>query len=102
MTSLSHVPQSDKPRRVSLYCRVSTEDQSERGTIDSQIEFLRTYSRLYGLEVTGEYLDDGISGSVMLGDRPDGRRLLEDAREERFAEVIVYRLDRLGRTLSAL
>ncbi|MBX5492863.1 MAG: recombinase family protein [Chloroflexi bacterium] len=37
-----------------------------------------------------------------MGERPDGRHLLEDARAGRFQEVLVYRLDRLGRSLRAL
>ena len=40
------------------------------GTIQAQIEFLRNYVALYGLEVAGEYLDDGISGTVPLAQRP--------------------------------
>jgi site-specific DNA recombinase len=45
------------------------------------------------------YKDDGISGTIPLHERPEGRRLLEDAREGEFGAVLVYRLDRLGRSL---
>src|SRR4051812_29721928 len=88
--------------RVALYARVSTEDQADRGTIDSQRRFLRDYARLYGLEVASEYVDDGWSGTIPLRERPDGLRLLEDARAGRFQTVVVYRLDRLSRSLVAL
>ena len=37
-----------------------------------------------------------------LGERLGGRRLLEDARAGRFQEVLVYRLDRISRSLRAL
>lgn len=102
MASVSSSGSPDKPRRVALYGRVSTEDQHERQTIQSQVEFLRSYCNLYALHIVDEYLDDGISGAVALDERPEGRRLLDDAKAGRFSEVIVYRLDRLGRTLKSL
>jgi site-specific DNA recombinase len=85
--------------RVALYLRVSGEDQRERATIELQREFLEQYRELYGLEIAGVYADDGLSGTVALHERPEGRRLLSDAREGRFGAVLVYRLDRLGRSL---
>jgi site-specific DNA recombinase len=45
------------------------------------------------------YEDDGVSGTIPLHERPEGRRLLEDAREGKFQTVLVKKLDRLGRTL---
>ncbi len=84
------------PTRVALYCRVSSEDQSDRGTIQSQIDFLRQFTTLYRLDVAGEYLDDGFSGTLPLNQRPESRRLLDDARSGRFDTVLVYRLDRLA------
>src|SRR5215203_1451128 len=88
-----------KPERVALYLRVSSEEQRDRETIEIQREFLQEYCRLYGLEVAEIYKDDGVSGTIPLHERPAGRRLLEDAREGKFGTVIVYRLDRLGRSL---
>lgn len=88
--------------RVALYYRVSTDDQADRGTIEAQRDFLRQYVQLYGLQVADEYTDDGISGRLLLSDRPEGRRLLQDAEAGRFDCVLVYRLTRLGRSLKAL
>ncbi len=45
------------------------------------------------------YADDGVSGTIPLHERPEGRRLLEDAQAGRFETLLVYRLDRLGRSL---
>jgi site-specific DNA recombinase len=89
-------------QRVALYSRVSTEDQTDRGTIKGQCEFLSNFAQLYSLEVMGEYIDDGFSGTLPLTDRPDGRRLLEDAQCGLFNTILVYRLNRLGRSLTAL
>src|SRR3954469_1992707 len=90
------------PVRVACYARVSTEDQAERQTVAAQTDFLRRYCDLHGLPVAGVYVDDGISGTTALEDRPEGRRLLDDAETGAFTVVLVYRLDRLGRSLKSL
>ena len=100
-TKQSSSPPLTNPQ-VALYTRVSTEDQAERGTIGAQRDFLRQFAQLYQLPVAGEYADDGISGTVLLGERPDGQRLLQDGQAGRFGCVLVYRVDRLGRSLTAL
>ncbi len=87
---------------VAIYARVSTEDQAERATIQNQLDFLRRYVDLHSLPVAGEYVDDGISGAVPLNDRPSGQRLLHDAEAGHFGTVLVYRIDRLGRSLRSL
>ncbi len=88
-----------KKERVALYLRVSSEEQRDRETIEIQDEFLEQYCNLYELEVAEIYKDDGISGTIPLHERPEGRRLLEDAKAGKFGAVLVYRLDRLGRSL---
>jgi site-specific DNA recombinase len=88
-----------KPERVALLMRVSSEEQREKETIEIQDEFLDQYCGLYELEVTDIYKDDGISGTIPLHERPEGKRLLEDAKASNFDAVLVYKLDRLGRSL---
>jgi site-specific DNA recombinase len=88
-----------KSEQVAPYLRVSSEEQRERETIEIQREFLEQYRELYGLEVAEVYADDGVSGTVPLHERLEGRRLLENARDSKFQTVLVYKLDRLGRTL---
>ena len=88
--------------QVALYMRVSSEDQAERGTIGAQRDFLRQFATLYSLPVVDEYEDDGVTGTLPLSQRPAGRRLLDDAQSGRFGCVLVYRVDRLGRSLTAL
>jgi site-specific DNA recombinase len=70
--------------------------------VQGQLDFLRKYCDLHQIAVAGEYVDDGISGIIPIGDRPDGRRLLDDAEADAFNVVLSYRLDRLGRSLSTL
>jgi len=87
---------------VALYTRVSTEDQAERSTIQSQQDFLRSFAQLYGLTISAEYADDGVTGTIPLSQRPEGRRLLQAVSTGCFNCVLVYRVDRLGRSLTAL
>ena len=85
-------------RRVATYERVSSEDQRERETIKTQTdEIARRLATQPGVELVGRYVDDGVSGSIPIAERPDGRRLLEDAVAGRFEELWVYKVDRLGR-----
>jgi site-specific DNA recombinase len=77
--------------------RVSSEEQRERQTIEIQREFARKYCELHEIPIADFYADDGVTGTIALGDRPEGRRLLDDVKEKRFDTVLLYRLDRLGR-----
>ena len=83
---------SGKPLRVALYARVSIEDQAERETIQNQVQVANTLCPAMGLEIVDSYLDDGVSGTIALEQRPEGLRLLEDASAGRFEQVVVYRL----------
>ena len=80
--------------RAALYARVSTADQ----TTDNQLHELRQYADARGWTVT-EYTDT-ISGAR--DRRPALDRLVKDARRRRVDVVIVWRLDRLGRSLKHL
>jgi site-specific DNA recombinase len=88
-----------RPERIALYPRVSSEEQRDRETIEIQREFLDQFCKLYEFEVADIYADDGVSGTIPLHERPEGRRLLEDAKAGKFDTVLVYRLDRIGRSL---
>jgi site-specific DNA recombinase len=91
-----------KPQRVALYARVSTEEQAERQTVDAQTEYLHRYSDLNELPVVDIYIDDGISGTLRLEQRPEGRRLLRDATKGGFNSVLFTRVDRFARSLAVL
>ena len=82
---------------VALYLRVSTEEQREREAIATQREFAERYCALHHLHVFSVYADDGVSGTLPLHTRPEGRRILQDAHLRRFDQLLVYKLDRLGR-----
>src|SRR3954467_4408800 len=82
---------------VAVYVRVSTEERRERQSIATQREFAEKYCDLHRLEVFQIYADNGVSGTVPIERRPEGRKVLADARAGRFDRLLIYKLDRLGR-----
>ena len=82
---------------VAIYVRVSTEEQRERQSILTQREFADRFCALHSLAVYRVYADDGVSGTVPLERRPEGGQILNDARQGKFNQLLIYRLDRLGR-----
>ncbi|MBC7336349.1 MAG: recombinase family protein, partial [Clostridia bacterium] len=89
--------QKEKALKAAVYARVSSEEQQKAETIENQLDFARRYAELHGIEVVEWYKDDGVSGTLPLEERPEGRRLLRDARRGRFNLVLVYKVDRLAR-----
>ena len=89
---------TELPKKAAVYCRVSSEAQQERQTIETQVEFAHKYCDLNGIEITTIYRDDGITGTLPMQDRPAGGQLLEDAKEGHFDLLLIFKLDRLGRS----
>jgi site-specific DNA recombinase len=83
--------------KAAMYLRVSTEEQKEKQTIATQRNFGERYFAAHDMLVYGWYADDGVSGIIPVDQRPEGARLLADARAGKIDTVFVYRLDRLGR-----
>jgi DNA invertase Pin-like site-specific DNA recombinase len=92
--SLEHVPVIKKPRRAALYVRVST----DRQTVENQIESLTRVAEQRGWEIIEVYRDAGISGTTTRKDRPGLDRLLTNASRAKFNVVMVWAIDRLGRS----
>jgi DNA invertase Pin-like site-specific DNA recombinase len=81
-------------RRVAIYARVSTTNGQSP---ESQLRDLRELARCRNFHVAREYIDQGVSGATH--SRPALNDLLTDARRGRFDAVLVWKLDRLGRSL---
>jgi len=62
-----------------------------------QLRELRDYCQRRGWAIAGEYVDTGWSGAK--ASRPQLDRLMKDARQRRFDAVLVWKLDRWGRSL---
>jgi DNA invertase Pin-like site-specific DNA recombinase len=87
-----------KSDKVALYGRVSTTDKGQDPEL--QLKDLRAYSKARGWKVFGEYVDVGESGAK--DRRPELDRLMEDARKRRIDGILVWKLDRFGRSLKSL
>ena len=81
--------------RAAVYARVSTLDQEP----ENQLQELRRYVQARGWTWT-EYIDHGVSGNT--DRRPALDQLVADARRRKVDTVVVWRLDRLGRSLKHL
>jgi len=96
---------SNKPTttRCAIYTRKSTEEglDAEFNSLDAQRESCEAYiasQRHEGWrEMPDRYADGGFSGGTM--ERPALKRLMADAQAGRFDMVVVYKVDRLSRSL---
>lgn len=92
-------PKSSKPTRAAIYARQSV---SEPEGIKRQVEACLALAASRDYVVVETYEDDAVSG---YSERRHGTafdRMLADARAGKFDVLIVRKLDRLGRSLSAL
>ena len=83
-------------RSVAIYARVSTERQK----VGMQIHELREYVERRRWTVYREYIDQGFSGSGM--QRPAFSEMMAAARKRRFDVLLVWKLDRLSRSVKDL
>ena len=100
--------QSSSPPRARLRCAVYTRKSSEEGleqefnSLDAQREACEAYvtsQKHEGWAVLPSLYDDGAySGGTM--DRPALQRMLDDIRARKIDAVVVYKVDRLTRSLA--
>ncbi len=81
--------------KVGLYARVSTQDLK---TLPMQLRALRTYVRQRGWTIGLQIKDVGSGAS----DRPQREQLMQAARRRELDAILVWRLDRWGRSLADL
>ncbi|HEV3276297.1 MAG TPA: recombinase family protein [Terriglobia bacterium] len=84
--------------RVALYCRVSTNTGQQ--SPEMQVRELQEYAERRGWRIVDEYTDQGISGAKE--SRPALNRLVTEAHRRCFDAVLVWKLDRFGRSLRHL
>jgi DNA invertase Pin-like site-specific DNA recombinase len=79
--------------KTALYARVSTQDQN----CDLQLREVRDYIARRGWEPAIEFVDAGFSGAK--ASRPALDNLMAAASRHEFDAVLVYKLDRFGRSV---
>jgi site-specific DNA recombinase len=95
---------SVKPVRCAIYTRVSTEHglDQEFNSLDAQYEaasaYIKSQAHAGWTLIRSRYDDGGYSGGST--DRPDLQRLLDDIRARKIDIIVVYKVDRLTRSLA--
>lgn len=87
-----------KVKRAAIYLRVSTDGQ----TTDNQRQALQAAAEAHDWQMVATYEDAGISGAKGRDKRPGLDAMLKDATRRRFDVVMVWSVDRLGRSLADL
>lgn len=84
---------------MAIYIRWSTEDQGEGTTLDVQLDACKSYVISQGWSFSDDlvFVDDGISGATM--ERPALGRMRSLIKDGRIDCVVVYKLDRLSRSV---
>lgn len=82
-------------KKVAIYVRTSKFEQHP----ENQILELKEYAKRQGWKIYKVYVDQ-ISGAKQ--SRPALDQLMKDAREKQFDAVLIWKLDRLGRSLQHL
>src|SRR5471030_3258510 len=99
-------PASIKPVRCAIYTRVSTEHgvDQEFNSLDAQYDaasaYIKSQAHAGWTLIRSRYDDGGYSGGST--DRPDLQRLLDDIRARKLDVIVVYKVDRLTRSLADL
>ena len=81
--------------RVALYLRVSTDDRGQ--TVENQRLPLREFCQAQGWDEVAEYAEE--ASATDLRGRRSWRRLLDDASRRRIDLILVWRLDRMARSV---
>ena len=81
--------------RAAIYLRVSRDDQ----TTENQRLVLAKVAGHRGWEIVHAYEDQGISGAKGRNERPAFDQMLKDAVRRRFDILLVWSIDRLGRSV---
>ena len=85
-----------KNKSVAIYARVSTDKQK----VDLQLDELREYIKRSGWTLYHEFIDQGFTGKNI--SRPAFKEMMDQARQKKFTTLLVWKLDRLSRSLKDL
>lgn len=84
--------------KIAIYARVSTSSQ----TVENQFQELRSVANRNGWNIVAELSDSGLSGAKGRDQRPAFDELLKRATRREFDLIMVWAIDRLGRSIQHL
>ena len=85
-----------KQKSVAIYARVSTDKQK----VDMQLRELRNFVKRSRWKIFAEFIDQGYTGATTK--RPAFTEMMTTAKRRKFDIVLVWKLDRLSRSLKDL
>lgn len=87
------------PKRVAFYVRTSSgrRNHVDENSLSVQLDRLTSYAKSQGWDVAKVYKDEGLSSN-----RPALTRLMDDAKAGKFEVVLIYRYDRITRSVRDL
>lgn len=84
-----------------IYPRVSTEDQSRFGhSLDEQEDRLKKLCEFKDYEIYKVYREEGVSAKDT--NRPKFKEMIQDMKDGKINKIVVYKLDRLTRSIQDL
>jgi site-specific DNA recombinase len=83
-------------KSVAIYARVSTDKQA----VDMQLAELRAFSKRSGWKIHNQYIDEGYTAANTK--RPAFAAMMAEANKRMFDILLVWKLDRLSRSLKDL
>jgi site-specific DNA recombinase len=82
------------------YVRVSTDEQARKGYgMETQEKAIRAFAESQGYELIDVISDPGVSGATKPAVRPGFGKVLELAQAKAFTVLLVWKIDRLARSL---
>jgi site-specific DNA recombinase len=85
--------------KAAAYCRVSSLEQIEGTSLQSQEEQIRAYLTMKNIELAGLFIDAGVSGGKPIAGRPEGSKLVEMVDSGEVQCVAIVKLDRAFRNV---
>ena len=83
--------------KAAIYSRKS-KFTGKGDSIENQIQLCMDYSKSIGIKEFLVYEDEGFSGGNI--DRPQFKKMMQDAKDKKFDCLVCYRLDRISRNVS--
>ena len=84
-------------KKAVVYARYSSTNQREE-SIERQLESVREYCQRNNLDIVDEYIDE--AQSAVTDRRDDFQRMMDDAMVSDWHFIVVYKMDRLSRSVS--
>lgn len=97
MARVNKVKTQQSHQRTAIYCRVSTQQQTERDSLETQETRLKEYCEAKGIKEYQLYVDRGISAKDT--ERPSFKQLMRDIEAGRICRVVYTKSDRVSRDL---